>query len=89
MASYIKIKRENIILHGITHNPWSEHRFIVYRNKDKQIRINTDYYKIKDGIYECCVYYDRGLCHTIEEFRKLTIEAIEKQAYGSWMDGAR
>ena len=69
MASYIKIKRENIILHGITHNPWGEHRFIVYRNKDKQIRINTDYYKIKDGIYECCVYYDRGLCHTIEEFR--------------------
>lgn len=92
MSNYIEIKKEDIILFGITHHPLSEHRFIVYIDKkriQKQIRVNTDYYEMKNGIYHCCMYYDRGLCDTIAEYRNLTIEIIEEQAYGSWMDGAR
>lgn len=92
MKDYIEIKEENILLNGKTHKPWGEHRFIVYmseNNNRHRIRVNTDFYKISKGIYKCCIYYDRGLCNTIDEFRKLPIEVIENQAYGSWMDGAR
>lgn len=87
---YFKIKEDNIILHGSTHEPYGRHEFIVYINpKDKSIHVNTEYCKLENDIYKCCVYYDRKLCNTIIESRQLTVEIIEKQAYNSWMDGAR
>lgn len=92
MADFFEVEEKNIILYGITHKPLGEHRFIVYLNENHNqycIRVNTDYHEIRSGIYKCCTYYDRGLCNTIKEYRSLTVEAIERQAYGSWMDGAR
>lgn len=95
MKSYIEVKEENIILTGVTHNPLGKHRFIVYlcenniRRNRINVRVNTDYYEVRKGVYKCCIYYDRGLCNTIDEFRDITIGEIEKQAYGSYMNGAR
>lgn len=89
---FFKIRKENIILLGTTHKPLGEHSFIVYadeKNENRKIRVNTDFSESSNGIFSCCKYYDRGLCYNIEDFRKMTIEEIEQQAYGSWMDGAR
>lgn len=88
----IKIKKENILLEGITHPPLGEHRFIVYISESdsrRQIHVNADYYQPEDGIYSCYKYYDRGLCGTFDELRRMTYKEIEAQAYGAWMDGAR
>ena len=54
----------------------------------KRIRINTRYLPRGDSV-RLDVHYDRGLCDTLEEYRRLSREAIEEQAYGAWMDGAR
>ncbi|MBQ8824425.1 MAG: hypothetical protein IJZ64_04250 [Ruminococcus sp.] len=95
MKSYIEVKEQNIILTGVTHSPWGKHKFIVYLDENNSernrinVRVSTDYYEVKKGVYECCIYYDRGLCNTIDEFRNITIGEIERQAYGSYMDGAR
>ena len=50
------------------------HEYIVYYNNKR---------------YKCCIYYSRKLCDTISDLEKITKEEIERQAYGSWMDGAR
>ena len=67
--SQIEIKQEDILLTGTTFEPWGNYKFIVYLNEAdarQKIRVNTDYYEIKQGIYRCSSYYDRGLCNTIE-----------------------
>lgn len=91
--NYIEIEKENIILEGITQVQLDEHheyRFIIYVNdKCDCIHVNTDYWETEKGIYKCHTSYDRSLCNTIEEYRKMTIWEIESQVYGSWMDGAR
>lgn len=89
MGDFFKIKLEDIIISGVTHNPYSKHEYIVYIDKNNLIRVNTDYREIETGIYNCCKHYDRPLCNSIDEFRALTILDIERQAYNSWMDGAR
>lgn len=44
---------------------------------------------IEGNVIQLCKYYDRGLCDTLEEYTKLEMSFVERQAYGSWMDGAR
>lgn len=90
--NYIEIEKENIILEGITHEQYGEQWFIIYideNDKRNRIHVNTDYWETEEGIYKCHASYDRSLCNTIEEYREMTIWEIERQAYGSWMDGAR
>lgn len=91
MQDFFYISKEDIILQGKTHEPYSEHDFIVYVNPNdnrNKIRINTYFVEYEEGI-QCCHFYDRGLCDTIDEYKKLNMYEIESQAYGSWMDGAR
>ena len=93
MDDFFEIKEENIILTGTTHNPWGEHKFIVYMNEDdNRIRVNTDFIKVRKGIYKGCTHYDGGLCDkngeicdTIDKFREFTISEIEQRAYCVWM----
>lgn len=83
MQPYFKISEQNIISHGIANG----HEYIVYC-LNKSVNVNTDF-QIINGMYQCCAYYDRKLCNTIEEFYNMSQKKIESQAYGSWMDGAR
>lgn len=90
MKGYFRISESSIILSSITHDPWGNHRYIVYVNENsKIIRVNTYYEKINEAEYECYIYYDKPLCNTIDELRKMTIDEIERQAYCAWMDGAK
>lgn len=92
MNAYIEVLIDNIIIEGqTTISEYCDKKYVIYVNtaeSRQKIRINTDYYK-SDNKIKLCKYYDRGLCNTIEEFRNLSLEYIESQAYGSWMDGAR
>ena len=87
-----KVPVEDVILSGITTNPQYCHKeFIIYISRQpdcKGIWVNT-YYKLEDGVYNCCTYYSRRICNSIEEFTMQTIGYIESLAYGAWMDGAR
>lgn len=88
----INIPKENIIIQGITHDPWSSHPYIVYfndQNGQEHIDVCTWYIESEDGYFECNIHYTRRLCNTLEDMRNLTYLDIENQAYGSWMDGAR
>lgn len=65
------------------------HQYIIFINpNDSKILVNT-YYKMKGNKVSLCILYTRKLCDTLEEYKRLSIEYIEGEAYGSWMDGAR
>lgn len=92
MGNYIDVPVNSIIKESRTTKPgYCDKKYVIYVNpkaSGRKIRVNTDYYK-NENVLKLCRYYDRGLCNTIEEYENLTLEDIESQAYGSWMDGAR
>ncbi len=90
--NYVTVKKENIITSGVTVESFGKHRYIVYvspKDTNWKVHINSDFYEDDGGNYICCLFYDRRLCRTIEEFGSITAEEIESQAYGAYMDGAR
>ena len=92
MDNYIEITQENIIKESVTTKTgYCDKKYIIYINendKRQKVRVNTNYHRV-DNIFKLCRYYDRGLCDSMEEYANLSLEYIEIQAYGSWMDGAR
>lgn len=84
----IEVSSEDILLTGRTFERWGKRNFIVY-SAENGIFVNTDYYEISRGVYICSSSYNRKLCDTKEEFLKISVEKIEIQAYGAYMDGAR
>lgn len=87
-----EIEEEKILLHGITHAPYGDHRFIVYLHENdagQKIRVNTNYSEVRPGIYKCHKDYDGGLCNTHVELQEFSMERIERNAYNIWMSGAR
>lgn len=92
MIDFIEIPIENIIKESFTEYPgYGDKQYIVYKdpnNSCKKIRVNTYYFR-NETKARLCIYYDRGLCNTLEEYSHLSKGYIESQAYGSWMDGAR
>ncbi len=87
---YIEIPVGNIIKESITKDPrWCDLKYIIYINpKDSKILVNTDY-EMKGNKVGLCIPYTRKLCDTLEEYKNLSIEYIESEAYGSYMDAAR
>lgn len=92
MKDFIEISADNIIKEAKTEDSrFCDKQYIIYidpNHSHRKIRVNT-YYLPKGTKVSLCIYYDRGLCNTMEEYNRLPIEYIESQAYGSWMDGAR
>ncbi len=90
MDYFFKIPEENILMFSTTRDTLCNHSFIVYIDNLKgDIRVNADFRKSDSGNYICCKLYDRPLCNTVSDFKKMTTEEIENQAYGAYMDGAR
>lgn len=97
MKDFIDVPVSNVLKESVTEIPkYCDKPYIVYRNpnhRNKKIRVNTYFYRIKFPFLppkmRLCIYYDRGLCDTLDEYHCLPIEYIEREAYGSWMDGAR
>lgn len=92
MSSYIELPVSNVLKEGVTTKPeLCDKKYVVYINKSdsrQKVRVNTDYLLYDDYI-KLNMYYDRGLCDTIEQYHELDLPYIESQAYGAWMDGAR
>ena len=90
--SNFEISLEDIVKESITtKSGYYDKRYIIYINKNEKrqkVRVNTDYYRIGNA-FKLCRHYDRGSCDSMEEYENLSLEYIESQAYGSWMDGAR
>ena len=88
VKGFIDISTDNIIKESITEIPgYCDKKYIVYispYDTAKKIRINTYFLQQRTKV-KLCIYYDRGLCDTLEEYNNLPIEYIESQAYGSWM----
>ena len=50
--------------------------------------ICSDFKSVGNGMI-CCTYgYDRTLCNSLEEYKSITKEEIEMEAYQAWMTGA-
>ena len=92
MGDFIEISADNIIKESRTEKPdRCDKQYIVYLSPDDshaKIRVNT-YYRLQGKTVSLCTYYDRGLCDTLEEYNRLPVDYVERQAYNSWMDGAR
>lgn len=92
MNDYIEIFNEAVLKESQTTKPgFCDTKYIIYLNPaspGQKIRVNTYYRSTGDKI-SLCQYYDRGLCDTMDEYWHLTLDYIENQAYGAWMDGAR
>ena len=82
--SDVIIDKSSIISSGISN--W-DHEYIVYADAEG-VKVNTDFESIGGGKVKCCPLYERVLCKTIGEFRKLPIEVVKETAYQAWMDGA-
>jgi len=99
MKDFIEISVDNIIKESKTKTPgYCDKQYIVYispNDRHRKIHVNTYFYRVKSFFslqkikIRLCIYYDRALCETLEEYHRLPVEYIEKQAYCSWMDGAR
>lgn len=74
MSSFIEIPAENIIKESIAEiSGYRDIPYVIYINPDDprdKIRINTDFSQQGDT-YEICRFYDRGLCNTIKELKKI------------------
>ena len=92
MDDFNTIPLDYVIKEAQTTDPkYCDKKYVVYYNikeKGQTIHINT-YYIVEGDVINLCKYYDRRLCDTIEEYKRLDESYIESQAYGSWMDGAR
>ena len=92
MGDFTEISVDNIIKESRTEKPGRcDKQYIVYLNPDdshEKIRVNT-YYRLQGKTVSLCTYYDRGLCDTLEEYNRLSVDYVERQAYNSWMDGAK
>lgn len=89
-SDFIEIPVGNIIKESKTEKYWDKQYIIYISPGDPREKIRVNTYYIPQGEKVCiCTHYDRGLCNTLEEYDKLSVEYIEEQVYGSWMDGAR
>lgn len=90
MSAYFKVDEANVLMRSKTNHNLGGVSFIVYVSSGKKdIRVNTFFREESNSIYNCCSYYDRKLCDTIEAFEKMSTAEIENQAYGANMDGGR
>lgn len=95
-GDFIEITEDAILKEARTEDPdYCNKAYIVYISPcDRKIHVNTDFQRLKllfskETRVRLCVCYDRSLCETVEEYRHLPVGWIERQAYYSWMDGAR
>ena len=83
------IHQSGIIARGVS-SKHSTHpiSYIVYC-EGQRVMICSDFKSVGNGRI-CCTYgYDRTLCNSLEEYKNLTQEQIEMEAYQAWMTGAR
>jgi hypothetical protein len=48
----------------------------------------SDFESVGNGMICCSYGYDRILCNSLEEYKNLSQEQIEMEAYQAWMTGA-
>ena len=91
------LERDEIILY-CKYADKEKHSFLVYWNNSDDrwpIHINTNFHHFDEqgeGTMQICLSEgwgcpDRILCKTMEEFESLTINQLQEQAYGAFMDG--
>ncbi len=89
--AYFIVKKEFVITEGSITLWKNEHtyQYLVYRNDNHEIYVNTSFKKNDAGEFVCCRDYTRLLADSVDSYKILTKEQFEKIVYGSWMDGAR
>lgn len=89
---HIEITNATVLKEGQTTKPeYCGVRYVIYvsmENMGQKIRINARFIPRGDKI-TIDRHYDRALCDTMDEYRRLSLDYIECQAYGAWMDGAK
>lgn len=82
------IHQSGIIARGVS-TKHSTHpiSYIVYC-EGQRVMICSDFKSVGNGMI-CCTYgYDRTLCTSLEEYKSITKEEIEMEAYQAWMAGS-
>jgi len=87
----ITITKKQIILKGYTtFKGYCKTKYVVYKDEDGiYLAANQPKFRKEDGNIIVYNTYTRKLAENSEEFRKLSIDEIEKCAYLRYMDGAR
>lgn len=87
----ITITPEVIILRGITtKKEFCNTEYIVYCDGNNIVIAGGQNSFIKNGnAYQVYPNYTRRIADSLENFYAVTVDKIESQAYGAWMDGAR
>lgn len=82
------IHQSGIIARGVS-TKHSTHpiSYIIYC-EGQCVMICSDFKPVGNGMI-CCTYgYDRMLCTSLAEYKSITKEEIEMEAYQAWMTGA-
>ena len=82
------IHQSGIITRGVS-SKHSTHpiSYIVYC-EGQRVMVCSDFESVGNGMICCSYGYDRILCNSLEEYKNLTQEQIEMEAYQAWMTGA-
>ncbi len=82
------IHQSGIISRGVS-TKHSTHpiSYIIYC-EGQRVMICSDFKSVGNGMI-CCTYgYERVLCSFLDEYKEMTKEKIEMEAYQAWMTGA-
>ena len=85
------VNNKTIILKGITTKKGiAGINYIVFL-ENNQIKVFATKHKIEEcnGCYKIVSNFIRDISHSMDNFYSVTMDYIESQAYGAWMDGAK
>lgn len=82
------IHQSGIIARGVS-TKYSTHpiSYIVYC-EGQRVMLCSDFKPVGNGMICCSYGYDRTLCTTLAEYKEMTKDKIEMEAYQAWMTGA-
>lgn len=74
--------------------PWGnylneKYRCLIFWYNNRIHMTVDEFYKSDETTYACCRFYTTELCHTIDEYKRLSDEQLSSKAYNAWCTDAR
>lgn len=87
-----RVPLSRVIKTGVTTLPgYADRKYAVYLDPSDlrwQVRIATEY-EVRHGMLVFDPAFESGLCATVGEWEAMPRDVLDRQAYNTWMCGAR
>ncbi|SEH36354.1 MULTISPECIES: hypothetical protein [Atopobiaceae] len=81
----------DILERGITHDPWGSHEYLVYIDRGNgSVHVCAEWHRgHAKGLLSCLATYEAKLASSVESYRSLDHQTVERSAYNAWVTGSR